>query len=294
MIRLSRSTRRRRHPSRRARRCLRRQISWPTRGPRRVESRRRPSYESSARAVSGTCRRDRSVFGSAVTTPSETRRWTRDGAYVLEARRPLPHALQGTRAVEQGTRAAELLVLSSEQGSDPHRGRRPTRARVVLDVDDLRVPNRDPMRPVVTLPVPVGPRKQDNVNIPLVLDQVDASVMIASALSPVDPVFQDPTGLVGSVSGRRRAPESASPAAPFHLCVHQSDERLGVRRHQGFVPGSNFVEHDSHGSACSLGRQATPTFARSLRAAIPAMWQRSRKRRSSAPNAATRNERRCP
>ena len=222
-----------------------------------------------------------------VTTPSETRRWTRDGAYVLEARRPLPHALQGTTA-------AELLVLSSEQGSDPHRGRRPTRARVVLDVDDLRVPNRDPMRPVVTLPVPVGPRKQDNVNIPLVLDQVDASVMIASALSPVDPVFQDPTGLVGSVSGRRRAPESASPAAPFHLCVHQSDERLGVRRHQGFVPGSNFVEHDSHGSACSLGRQATPTFARSLRAAIPAMWQRSRKRRSSAPNAATRNERRCP
>ena len=139
------------------------------------------------------------------------------------------------------------------------------------------------MRPVVTLPVPVGPRKQDNVNIPLVLDQVDASVMIASAPSPVDPVFQDPTGLVGSVSGRRRAPESASPAAPFHLCVHQSDERLGVRRHQGFVPGSNFVEHDSHGSACSRGRQATPTFARSLRAAIPAMWPRSRKRRSSAP-----------
>ena len=203
-----------------------------------------------------------------------------------------PPGHEGRRAGR--TRAAELLVLSSEQGSDPHRGRRPTRARVVLDVDDLRVPNHDPMRPVVTLPVPVGPRKQDNVNIPLVLDQVDASVMIASALSPVDPVFQDPTGLVGSVSGRRRAPESASPAAPFHLCVHQSDERLGVRRHQGFVPGSNFVEHDSHGSACSRGRQATPTFARSLRAAIPAMWQRSRKRRSSAPNAATRNERRCP
>jgi|SRR5207248_8906413 len=134
-----------------------------------------------------------------------------------------------------------------ESGLEPHQGEGRPRAREVLHVDDLAVPQSKGLRPVVALTVLVGPGERDNDMVTVRPDRIEAVVPIPELPSRRYPFLENPTGLIGAVSGRR-LPEPRQPAAsaPLHVGVDQRGERLDVAVTERLKGGANRV--NSHAS----------------------------------------------
>jgi hypothetical protein len=80
------------------------------------------------------------------------------------------------------------------------------------------------------------PREHDSDSPVALLESVDAQVVIAVSVSPLDLCPEDLTGLRGTCSGRRPLPKTpGAPTAPLHLRVHQRDQRLDVARAERLV-----------------------------------------------------------
>ena len=133
---------------------------------------------------------------------------------------------------------------------------------MILHVRDAAVLDRQDLRPLMRVAVPVGPRERDRDTVVDLLDRVDLIAIVPVLHSPVERGLENLTGLVGPVSGRDGPPESPPPpsAAPLHSRPHQRDERLHVSFTERDVSGPNLIDaHDRHGT--KLGsRAATPSW----------------------------------
>jgi hypothetical protein len=88
----------------------------------------------------------------------------------------------------------------------------------------------------VALSFLVGPGERDDHPVGSRLDMIEAVVPIAELAPGSYPFFEDLTGLVRAVSGRR-SPESGESAAPapLHVSVDERDERLYVAAPQCLI-----------------------------------------------------------
>jgi hypothetical protein len=117
-------------------------------------------------------------------------------------------------------------------------------ASIVLHVDDPAVANLKRLRPRVAPASPVGPRERDDDAIAVLLNRVEAIVMVAGARGRGDGGRENLTGLVGAASGGRRPPESddAAPAPPFHRRVNQGDKRLDIALSERLERGPDRID----------------------------------------------------
>jgi hypothetical protein len=141
---------------------------------------------------------------------------------------------------------AALAGIASSNAQDCTKTRRKLRSRrvrVVLDRDDLAVPQFEYVRPVVAVVLVIRPREGDYGAAPACVDRVDPRVVISSLPTPVQRGCENLTGLVGAVSRGWWLPEPREPAssAPLHLRMDQRDQRFHVAARQCLVAGTNGV-----------------------------------------------------
>jgi hypothetical protein len=147
----------------------------------------------------------------------------------------------------RGPQSTDRLASSSlgEDGPQPYRQHGPGRARVVLDVDDPAVPEREGLCPPVSRAVLVRPRERDDDPLAPLLDRIDATVVAASRDRAGDASRENLAGLGRSVSGRWVPPQApgGSAATPLQLGVDEPHERLDVAGHERLVGGTRRVKH---------------------------------------------------
>ena len=76
--------------------------------------------------------------------------------------------------------------------------------------------------------------------------------VVASAEAPLDLRLENLTGLSGPVSGRSRPPKAPALLAstPFHVRVHERDERLDVAGAERFVGLANVLHRTNVRAQC--------------------------------------------
>jgi hypothetical protein len=125
---------------------------------------------------------------------------------------------RGTRPKREAARRTWPDLLRSQRAAKPRYERRSGRTYVVLDGNDLPVPQLENVRPGVPRAFSIGPRERDDGAAPSANDRVEPSIVISALQTPVDCRLENLTGLGRAVSGRRRLPEPRDSAAstPLH------------------------------------------------------------------------------
>lgn len=90
-----------------------------------------------------------------------------------------------TASRDRARAAVGCVEQLAEDGAKPRRCGCPRPVRVVLHVDDLSVLQLEDVRPVVALPVLVRPGEGDDDAGAVLLDGVDAGVVVALLAVPV-------------------------------------------------------------------------------------------------------------
>jgi hypothetical protein len=121
------------------------------------------------------------------------------------------------------------------------------RASIVLNIDDPPVANLERLHPRAAPACPVRPREGDDDAVAVLLDRVEAIVMVAGACGRGDGGRENLTGLVRAASGGRGPPKTdqPTPAAPLHRRVDQRDERLDVALSERLERGTDGIDADA-------------------------------------------------
>jgi DNA-binding transcriptional ArsR family regulator len=146
--------------------------------------------------------------------------------------------------VADSRRAAFAFSTLAERRANPGARGCVLRAPIVLHVDDSPVAKLERLRPRVTPAGPVSPREGGNDAIAVLLNRVEAIVVVAGAPGRGDGRRENLTGLVRAASGGRGLPEAdqATPPAPFHGGIDEGDERLDISLAERLERGADGVD----------------------------------------------------
>lgn len=117
----------------------------------------------------------------------------------------------------------------------------------VLHVDDLAVTHAEALSPVVALATGVRPGEAHGYAIAAGVDVVESEVAVARMLSPSHRRLENLPGLSRAASGRTWLPETpirTPQPAPFHVRMHERDQRLDIPSAERFIRRPNLL-HES-------------------------------------------------